>query len=210
MKYSEIVNLALTYSDRSDREVVNRIGDFLHVVESRVNRQLKTQRMTARTVTILAADQEYYALPGDFAGMRDIEIRQNLEAVRRLSLTYVTPENLNNIAGLGYSGPSCFYTIVANQLQIFPRQLSGIIEIVYYRRLPHLADTSAAESNWLSEYNPDVYVFGLLVEISSFVKDPDAAILWDKRFLDALGEVSFDDQVSRWSGQTLTIRGSNG
>lgn len=209
MNYTDIKALALSYADRSDIEVTSRIDDFLRVVESRVNRKLKTQRMTARTVTPAIAEQEYYALPADFAGMRDIEIRENLSATKRTTLGYLVPEQLNNIANAEYSGSNIFYTIVANQLQIFPRQDSGIIEMVYYKRLPQLDDYDN-KTNWLSDYNPDVYVFGLLVEISAFVKDAESAAIWDQRFTGMLDEITHDDFLSRWSGPSLTIRSDNG
>jgi hypothetical protein len=207
MNYTEITKMALSYADRSDTEVTSRIDDFLRVVEARINRRIKTQRMAARTVTIAIAGQEYYALPEDFAGMRDIEVRKTLNATKRTTLSFLTPEQLNQIVNAEYSGNYVYYTIVANQLQIFPHQ-DGIIEMIYYKRLPALS--SADNTNWLSEYNPDTYVFGLLVEISAFVKDPEAAKLWDKRFQDSLDELVYDDFMSRWSGPSLVVRAENG
>jgi len=79
-----------------------------------------------------------------------------------------------------------------------------IIEIVYYQKLVPL--TSLATTNWLSASHPDVYTFGLLVEISSFVKDAEAKALWDARFMDAVAAIQTDDDRIRWSGTPLTIR----
>jgi len=97
-----------------------------------------------------------------------------------------------------------YYTIVANQLQLSNVEGGLILELIYYSKLVPL--TATYFSNWLSVDNPDTYVFGLMVEISSFVKNPEAKMLWDQRFIDSLGEITSDDSVSRWSGTALRTR----
>ena len=63
MIYSEIVDLALGYSDRQDSEVISRIDLFLKIVEARVNRLLMTMDMSARAHTIMNSSTEFYTLP---------------------------------------------------------------------------------------------------------------------------------------------------
>lgn len=206
MNYSEIVSLALSYADRSDTEVTSRVDDFLRVVESRATRLMKVQRMVARTATPTVAGQEYYALPTDFGGIRDIEIRDTLASTDRTTLHYLAPEQMNAYANS--TDTRLYYTIIANQIQIMPTSDNQVLEIVYYRRIPELSST--ATTNWLSETNPDIYVFGLLVEISAFVKDPEAGVMWDRRFNEAITQVTAEDSVSRWSGPMLTTRYTDG
>ena len=202
MNYTEIVDLALSYSDREDIEVANRMDNFLRMVESRVNRVLKTGRMTNRATIPTVEDQEYYGLPADFLGMRDIEIRTSANSRDRVTLQYRSPEQMNDDARYSSTSPS--YTIIAQQLQIFPPQADKLLEIVYHQFVPKL--TPEAPSNWLSEINPDAYVFGLLVEINSFVKDAETATLWDARFNGTMKEIESEDRKSRWSGTALTTR----
>ena len=203
MNYSEIRDLALAYADRNDTEVTSRIDSFLKIVESRVNRVLKTRDMSSRTTISTVLDQEYYTLPTDFAGLRDIEFRDTAASDIRITMQYLTPDQMNIV--YSNSLPGYYYTLIANKLQISPTQPSGkIIEIVYYQKLVPL--TSLATTNWLSNSHPDVYTFGLLVEISSFVKDAEAKALWDVRFVDAVAAIQTDDDRIRWSGTPLTIR----
>ena len=203
MNYTEIVALALSYADRQDSEVSDRMDNFLRVVEARINRRLKVQRMSVRTSLITKSDQEYYGLPVDFAGLRDIEIRdQTSTSGGRTTLKYMSPEQMNNYSGS--DSTSIYYTIIANQLQIMNPQDDKVLEIVYYRRLVPLS--SANPENWASLYDEDLYLHGLMVEISSFIKDATAASLWETRFQQALEEIKTDDQDSRWSGTALEIR----
>ena len=111
---------------------------------------------------------------------------------------------MNNVVNSESNHSTMYYTVIADQIQISPIPLDKVLEIIYYQKLPNL---SADEPlNWLSEIAPDVYVFGLLVEISSFVKDATAKDLWDSRFTSAMAEMSQDDSIARWSGTALTVR----
>jgi len=49
-------------------------------------------------------------------------------------------------------------------------------------------------------------LFGILVEITSFVKDETAAGLWNSRFTSTLDEITLDDDKVSWSGTSLQAR----
>jgi len=202
MTYNEILNLALTYADRSDSEVTDRMDDFLKMVESRVNRKLDIQKMAVRSQVFSVADKEYYGLPTDFKAIRDIEI-SDLEGGNRITLEYLTPEQMNAKSGTTIIDVA-YYTIIADQFQIYPAQTEKILEIVYYQQVPPL--TSTEPENWLTSQSPDCYVFGLMVEINAFVKDAEVSMLWDGRFTACLDELDIQDAVSRWSGTPMQMR----
>jgi len=202
MNYSEVVALALSYSDREDKEVHDNMDNFLRVAEARINRALKVQKMSMRTQISTKKDKEYYGLPEDFAGLRDIKVFSESSPKSRTTLSYLSPEQMNAESGKDTS--YIYYAMVANQLQVMPPQNNKIIEIVYYRKVPAL--NGIMETNWISVYNPDLYLYGLMVEINSFTKDAEAKLLWDDRFVGALSEIKTDDQETRWSGPTLQTR----
>lgn len=201
MNYDQIINLALSYADRTDSDIVNRMGDFVSIVESRINRAIRVNQMATRSLVIMGDGQEYFGLPEGFAGIRDIEVRDN-DAKSGVTAQYLNPEQMNNINLTDNN--SIFYTIIANQLQLYPVQTDKILEIVYYKRLEGINETS--DTNWLSDRYPDCYVFGLIVEIEAFVKNAAGADLWNQRFEGAIAEISHEDQIDRWSGTPLTIK----
>jgi hypothetical protein len=207
MDYTEIKTVALSYADRTDQEVLDRMDDFLRIVESRINRKLKVSKMSIRSVidlTLADTDQEYFALPSDFGGLRDIEIQTDSA---RKTMKYINPEQMNNrvtAGNLSNAGRQIYYTIVAQQLQVYPPTNEGNLEIIYYQRLVPLSDSDT--TNWMSNDNPDCYIFGLLVEISSFAKDAETATLWDTRFSSTIDEIDTDDAETRWSGPSLETK----
>ena len=130
----------------------------------------------------------------------------------------VNPEQMTNAMSVsaGYLAqnnlqPEYVYNIAANSINIWPIPTNDIItpityelEILYYKRLTNLSATNSM--NWLSLDNPDCYIFGLLVEINSFVKDPQAATMWNGRFEAALDEITNLDDISTYSGTPLTTK----
>jgi len=205
MNYEQVKQAALQYADKDkSSHVIANMDTFLRVVESRVNRILKVTKMVTRATVPLLAGQEYYGLPADFAGVRDVEIRTNLTSSDRTTLIYLNPEQMNALSSK--SGVTLAYTIVADQIHIYPAQENKLMEITYYQRLPELSGTSGKTENWLSTYQPDAYIFGLLVEISSFLKDMESSQMWEQRFAASIQNIGKDDAVSRWSGTPLTIK----
>jgi len=207
MNYLEIKDTALLYADRAkDTEVLSRIDAFLRITESRINRRIKVQDMAIRTTINMVKGQEYYGLPQDFAGLRDIEIRSADTLVSdpkdRVTLQYLTPEQMNNVVAGHDSG--MFYSIIADQLQVSSPQDGKTLEIVYYRKLVPLTADEAI--NWVSADSPDLYIFGILVEIAAFVKNAETSTLWDARFTTTLDELVSNDAVSRWSGTSMQMR----
>lgn len=200
MNYEEIVNLALSYSDRTDSDITNRMGDFISIVEARINRALRINQMATRSVIITLAEQEQFGLPKDFAGIRDIEVREK-DATKGTTAYYLNPEQMNKASA---NDGNIYYCIIANQIQLYPPQDDNVLEIVYYKLLDHLTETN--NTNWLSMRYPDSYVFGLIVEIESFVKNMTGAEMWNQRFESALAEMVHEDQIDRWSGTPLTIK----
>lgn len=206
MNYNELTNLALKYSDRSDDETLERVDDFLRIVEARINKKVSTLKMSVRAIVPLVKDQAYYGLPSDFKGVRDIQLNDN-DGVVTETLHYLTPERLNDLKvfpGSDDLSGGVYYTFIADQLQIKPSREDGQIEIVYYQRIPQITDIN--NTNWIGDDHPDLYTFGLIVEVSAFAKDYDAAARWDARFMEALNDLSVEDTDIRWSGVPLQMR----
>ena len=200
MNYSEIRDMVISYSDREDAEVQDRIDNFMRITEARINRLLDVGMMSVRATVVLLEGQDYYTLPPDFSGMRAIKMTTG---DGDKTLHFLTPEQYVNVQNVG-SIDKVYYTIIGSQLKITPAQQGAILEMTYYQKVPPL--TESEPNNWLANNNPDAYIFGVLVEINSFVKDAKAASLWDSRFKDTINTMEFSDSINRWSGTAMQIR----
>lgn len=195
MIYSEIKQLAIDYSDRTD--ISNNIDGFMRIVEARINKRLRIREQYSRATIQQIADQLFYGLPADFSDLRDIQTENG-------TLEYYSPKQMNEAIKQNIPDSGQAYTIIANQLQIFPVIDRLEMEVVYSAKLPKL--TESAPTNWLSLSAPDVYVFGILVEISAFIKDGASGGLWEQRFQEELSVLDRKDAKDRWSGTPLAIK----
>ena len=206
MNYKQIVDAAKAYTDRYDQELADSMPAFTKVVEAKINNALRTGDQSVRAQIWLERDQEYYTLPCDWGGARDVEILHEGKQHGR-TLVYLSPEEMNKVKRTRDSSSSWlhnYYTIIAGQIQVAPPSDNERLEIVYYQRLPELADDG--DTNWLTEKNPDAYIFGLCTEIAAFAKDEASFISYDGRFKEALFNVTQEDQVTRWSGPALRVQ----
>jgi len=198
MNYEQIKTLALSYADEEGTEAIVNMDNFLRIVESRVNRELAVQKMVVESETAIVVGQSKYGLPEDFGGIRDIEVYTPPDGTKT-TLKYFSPEQMNN----NTSGQPA-YTIIADQVEIVPTVEGQALRIAYYRRIPPLSETE--DENWVSIDNPDLYVFGLMTEISAFNKDADSTNIWNSRFSEAIDAIRQYDSKARWSGTALQIR----
>jgi hypothetical protein len=204
MNLKDIRDAAQAYCDRYDEELVTAIPAFIKVVEGKINNALRTGDQAVRAQIWLERDQEYYGLPSDWGGARDVEILHEGQQHGR-TLTYLSPEEMNKVSRQrSRDSRHNYYTIVANQMQVAPPTDNEVLEIVYYQRLPALNNDS--DHNWLTEKNPDAYIFGLCTEISAFAKDDMSFAKYQQRFMDALQDITMEDQVSRWSGPAMRVQ----
>jgi hypothetical protein len=146
--------------------------------------------------------------------LADPRIKKNVE--------YATPIQLDNsitntqIDSFFYTGNPYKYTIRGNfiKVNIIPSAddvLTWGLRVNYFQRVPPLVppvhdDPSILDSNWMSELNPDTYIFGLLAEINAFLKDANSTALWDARFKETLDEIEIQDSQYTWSGGPIITR----
>ena len=206
MNYIEIIDAAKAYTDRYDEELAGNMTAFTRVVEAKINNSLRTGEQSVRSQIWLQKEQEFYSLPSDWGGAREVEILNEGEQYGQ-TLTYLAPEELNKISRQNTSAANFhnnYYTIIAGQIRIAPPADYQTLEIVYYQRLPPLSDDT--DSNWLTNKNPDAYIFGLCCEISAFAKDSALFDAYKARFAEALMDITQEDQITRWSGPALRVQ----
>jgi hypothetical protein len=162
-----------------------------------------TQKMSLTTTIPCVANQLVYTLPADYLSLKDIYDQDAILLTGKHTYSYTSPEQIANAQTNNSEGS--YYSLVNNTLSIWPALgTDRSIVLTYFTRLVPL--TSSATSNWMSIYNPDCYIFGLITEINAFVKDYEAAVAWKARFEETLGEIDLQDAKATWSGPALTTK----
>lgn len=209
MDYSEIVEASLSFADRTDTETVAKIPVFIKMVESKINRVLRIQEVEVSTVIEMfdGGSTSGGALPADFSEIREAAI-YDLGADAYVPMQYVTPKvfadllkNPNLPVGRQYASQAV-YTIRSNVLSTSAAFATGLTAVIqYYKRVVPL--TEAEPDNEISALYPDAYIAGIVFEISSFVKNPDAAAAWNDQFNSILGELTSQNWLKKWPASSL-------
>jgi hypothetical protein len=192
--YTELKTSIANWSHRSD--LANVIPDFITVCEANFNRRLRIAQMEVRSTAPF--DEAYEDLPEDFLELREVKISS--EPVR--SLKYLTPQQMTEGYPTVTSGVPEFYTIVDTQIRV-NRLPTSTVEIAYYVKIPALTDV--APTNWILTNHPDVYLYGSLAAVETFLKNDERRMMWQGMCDAALKQIDEADKRARWSGSSLSM-----
>ena len=82
------------------------------------------------------------------------------------------------------------------------------MEMVYYAKIPALSDS--ATTNWCLTANPDLFLYGALMEAEPFLMNDQRTQLWATAFFKALEDVNSRDAKDRFAGSELRIVNTTG
>ena len=201
--YAELQIAVANWLDRED--LTDRIPEFITLAEARMNRLLRLRLMENKYTASTVAAQRNYALPTGYVQMRNFQV--NVTPVR--ALQYVTPEVYDRIWGGSSSGTPEVYTIIANEIQLGPKPDSIMtMEMLFYKRVTALSGSNTTEQ-MLTE-NPDIYLYGALMEAEPFIMNDERVGLWAQGFSQAVQALQEQDNKDRHSGSALRVMNMGG
>ncbi len=201
--YAELQTAVANWLDRAD--LTDRIPEFIALGEARMNRLLRLRMMEGKYTASTVGAQRNYALPTGYVQMRNFQI--NLTPIRPLQ--YVTPEVYDRLWGGSSSGTPEVYTIVANELQLGPKPDSVMtMEMLFYKKITALSVSNTTEQ-MLTE-NPDIYLYGALMEAEPFIMNDERVGLWAQGFAQAVQALQEQDNKDRHSGSALRVMNTGG
>jgi hypothetical protein len=155
-----------------DTTITSAADDFIALLEARLNRWQPPLRV-AEVDAILTATvgSRLIALPADFR--------------EPISLDYY---------GTAAGTPSA-WAINGTNIEFDDVATTADTFLFHYRGKFALA--ADGDTNWLLQENPDVYLFGSLVEAGAFMKAKSAPSMWNERFTQAMNEIGDQDSRSK-------------
>jgi hypothetical protein len=201
--YAELQTAVANWLDRDD--LTDRIPEFIALAEARMNRVLRIRLMEGKYTASTVAAQRNYALPAGYLQMRNIQI--NTTPIRPCQ--YVTPEIYDRLYGSTTTGTPEIYTIIANEIQLGPIP-AGVqtIEMLFYKKISALSVTNTTEA--MLTDNPDIYLYGALLEAEPFIMNDERVGLWAQGFSQAVADLQEQDNKDRHSGSALRVMNTSG
>ena len=202
--FAELKTAAANWLDRSD--LTDRIPEFISLAEARFNRVLRIRDMeTVSTAISTTAGTREYSLPTGFVQMKEF----HLSTDPITPLAYITPEMMSRMqAGSTKAKPQVF-TIIADNVRLGPNpDAVYTTSMLYYKAFTALSD--AATTNDMLTNNPDVYLYGTLLEAEPFIMNDERVPLWLAAFEKAVSDIQNQDNKDRHSGSQLRVMNTGG
>jgi hypothetical protein len=197
--YTELKTSIGDWLNRADLTTV--IPDFISLAEAQVERTLRTRQMIVRANA--SFDAQYGAVPSDFLETKSLKLTSTNP---QTPLEFLSIDALDNKASeYTGSGKPRFFGVVGGQFRIVPTpDATYTTELTYYAKLTKLSSTVA--TNWLLTSNPDIYLYGALLQAAPYLQDDARIQTWATLYERALNDSQTADDRSASSGGALLTR----
>lgn len=200
MNYGE---LKAAISNRLSRTNLTAIiPDFVTLGESRLYagfRDVEVNVPPLRLQQMLATETASLAtLPAGFLELSRFTVPDSYGA---RPLEFKTPQDF---ASLPTSANSAFYYTFQDGGVAVQGGVPAAFTFVYYKRFDALV--SDADTNWLLENHPGIYLYSALIEAYAHIKDDARITMAGRMFAAAANALIESDCAAKHSGSTLTIQ----
>jgi len=164
----------------------NPIQDGITLCEAKIQRKLR--RVTVRATITLGAEQ--CQLPSDCKELRSIRLITG-DPTNDSDITIVTPTTLADYRAMyaDVAGRPRYASVISggNIILVPPPDSTYTADITYYQFLVPLSATNT--TNLIFTESPDLYLYGTLAEMETYMEHDERLPLWQQRFQDALDDL---------------------
>lgn len=178
----------------ADPVFFEQIPRLINLAERRIARELKVQGFINVVSGTLNAGQSVYDKPDRWRDTISINIGTGPTGAKRKTLFTRTyeylrsywPDEAETAEPIFYSDYDYSHWLIAPT-----PTTSHPIEILYYELPPLLDDTT--QTNWLSEYAPQLLLYGTLLEATPFLKNDERIGTWQQYYDRAAAMLNGED-----------------
>jgi hypothetical protein len=204
MTYNSLVNQVLDYLNRTDTDTANEIPNFIYQAEQRICRESKNIGLEVYVTNAFTPGVSVYAKPArwrrnitfNFGNGNSNNVRNQIQLRSYEYLRMYWSDPTQMAAPLFYSDYAYEHFLVApTPDQAYPFELG-------YLELPEPLSVNV-QTNWLTNYAPDVLLYATLLEAIPFLKNDERIPVWQQLYDRGIQSLNSQDD------QRITDRGSN-
>jgi hypothetical protein len=206
--YAELQTAVANWLDRDD--LTDRIPEFIALAEAKMNRVLRISLMeNISTAISTVGGQRDYSLPAGFTGMKEFHL--NTDPLTPLS--YLTPEMMSRLWAGSTSGKPRAFTLFSDggtrKIKLGPApDAVYTTSMLYLKKIDNLSVANPTET-MLTE-NPDIYLYGALLEAEPFLMNDGRVQLWAGLLQKVAQDLQDRDNFDRHSGSELRVINTGG
>lgn len=195
--YSDLTTAAANWAGRSD--LTSRIPEFIVLAEAKMNRKLRELEMVTKNATF-SITGEYVAVPTSFGGVKTFY----LNTTDKANLQYATDEYITQNFPSGTGQPK-YYDVQGTNFRFGPApDVTYSATLVYFLMVPAL--TGSATTNWVITSYPDAYLYGVMAELSAYLKDFQSAQNWVTAMYQVFDEMKQGSKKTQFGGAPIVSR----
>lgn len=185
--YTDLVNEIIAWTDRTD--ISSKISNFVQLAEVRISQDLTTQDLENVYTFSTVAGQSSYALPSDFQSIVRAWLEKDTggHELKNYNPSLTSFDTIQSIPVYCYIEDANF-TLKPTPISVYT------VKIAYKSQVTSLASNST--NSVMTKY-PNIYLFAALVEAFSYLKNPEAANLYDGRYRKAVADANRKDNAKR-------------
>lgn len=199
--YADLKTSIASWINRTDLTSV--IPDFITLTEARINRTLLPRSSETEEEIVAVPGSRYIVIPTGMINPVALWLKAYLP---RQKLTQMLPAELPvKTNATGYPE----YWAIDNS-NIALDKIAGEAYTFDFRYTKTFALSDSVTTNYVLTNNPDVYLWGSLVEAAGYLKDAQAAALYESRFQNAMSEAMANENDTRATAPLMTEIGAVG
>jgi hypothetical protein len=178
----------------SDPIVYEQIPRLINLAERRIARELKVQGFINVVTSTLTTGQSVYPKPDRWRDVTSINIGTGTGNNTRKTLFTRSYEYLRSYwpDATSTSTPEFYADYDYDHWLLAPTPDADYpMEVIYYELPPLLSDSM--QTNWLTEYAPQLLLYGSLLEATPFLKNDERIGVWQQMYDRAAAALNGED-----------------
>ncbi|MEW6096560.1 MAG: hypothetical protein AB1567_08550 [bacterium] len=205
MNFGDIQNKVADYLNRTD--LSTQIKDAINMAQRKLERQYNFNYMQVRTIT--STSDNYISVPmGYYSGATFISApyKEVIHFKVKSGDTYynLIREDEKIVMKDNKTGLPKYFCYLPNQTEflVYPTpDKEYSFDLLFYRYSPTLTETT--DTNYLTDYAPEILIYGALCELEPILMNDKRVILWKSLFQEALEGLRTAEEGEVSSGSVI-------
>jgi hypothetical protein len=183
------------------------IGQFLHMGEDTLNRVVRTRLTEAIDTLVIAEDSGGIAsLPTDYQELRSAHVKSTGEYIQPVAPSefYDALASLGGVDSAVHSNIK-YCMIIGTKIHFMPYGLGQTVEIVYYKKIPHLAAGSQETSDFTTHYS-DALLYAACLSAAPYMIDDVRLPMWKQELDRIISDVNKVEQNEHYGNAPVKRR----
>ena len=197
LTYSNLVSLLEVYLERTDSTLVDQIPTFILLAQTRISREIKQLGTREVVNSTFSGGTAVIQKPNDWRETISINYGTGTSSNTRITLLprgyeycrdfwpdpTQTSSTVKYYADYNYN----YWLVAPTPDSSYP------FEVMYYCTLKPIDSTT--ETNWVTQYAPDLLLYACLLETAPFLKADERVAVWQQMYDRALAAINGEAQA---------------